>query len=421
MQKPFFNVRDFGAKGDGKTLETVALNRAVAACAKQGGGTVLVPPGRYITGTVLLQSHVTLEIQGGATLLGSENPDDYPLEPEAYEPEKLVRSPLINAKNAQHVTLTGRGTIDGRGQVWWKRLELVEPKYLKGRTLSEAEKAEAKKLEYGRPRLIRFQRCKDVLIEKLHLKDAPDWTIHPLLSEFVRVDGVFIEAAEGSHNTDGINPESCRNVQISNCRIDTGDDCITLKSGKDAPGRKLGRPDENITITNCVMLRGHGGVTIGSEMSGGVRNVAVSNCVFQGTDIGIRIKSQRGRGGIVEGLVVSNIVMENVPHPFTITTFYTGSDKPTDQFPVTEATPTFRNMLFSSISARGAKDAGSITGLKELPISDITFFNVKIESETGFSCTNAKNIRFQACRFTPKTGPTLILSNATEIADDAAK
>ena len=201
----------------------------------------------------------------------------------------------------------------------------------------------------------------------------------------MRVDGVFIEAAEGSHNTDGINPESCRHVQISNCRIDTGDDCITLKSGKDAPGRRLGRPDENITITNCVMLRGHGGVTIGSEMSGGVRNITVSNCIFQGTDIGIRIKSQRGRGGVVEGLAVSNIIMDSVPHPFTITTFYTGSDdKPSEQFPVTEETPTFRNMLFSNISARGAKDAGSITGLKELPIADITFFNVKIESETGF-------------------------------------
>jgi len=184
-------------------------------------------------------------------------------------------------------------------------------------------------------------------------------------------------------------------VQILNSRIDVGDDCVTLKSGKDEAGRRVARPDENITITNCVMLKGHGGVTIGSEMSGGVRNVVVSNCVFQGTDVGIRVKSQRGRGGIVEGFVVSNVVMQDVLSAFTLTSFYSGTDKPGDLFPVGEGTPRLRDFRFSNITARGSKTAGQITGLKEMPIENITFTGVRIQAETGMKITNAKDVTFQ--------------------------
>ena len=243
--------------------------------------------------------------------------------------------------------------------------------------------AEAKKIANGRPQLIQIARSKDVVIEHVHLINSPSWTVHPLLCEFVRVDGITIENPVPSPNTDGINPESCRNVQIMNCRIDVGDDCVTLKIGINELGRKMGKPDENITITNCVMLKGHGGVTIGSEMSGGVRNVVVSNCVFQGTDVGIRIKSQRGRGNVVEGLTASNIVMQEVRSAFTITTFYMGSDKPEDVFPVNEGTPRFRDFHFSNITARGSDTAGEVTGLREMPIEDITFSEVHIQAKTG--------------------------------------
>jgi polygalacturonase len=229
---------------------------------------------------------------------------------------------------------------------------------------------------------------------------------------------VTIQNPVPSPNTDGINPESCRNVQILNCRIDTGDDCVTLKSGQDELGRRVGKPDENITIANCVMLKGHGGVTIGSEMSGGVRNVTVANCVFQGTENGIRIKSQRGRGGVVEGLTVANVVMQEVPHPFTITTFYMGNDKPGDVFPVNEGTPTFRNFLFSNITARDAREAGSITGLRERPIEDITFSNVHIKAAKGFTCTNAKGVSFQDVVIDTEEGVSLILRNTSETDTD---
>src|SRR4030095_3817 len=174
---------------------------------------------------------------------------------------------------------------------------------------------------------------------------------------------------------------SCRNVLVADSSFDVGDDAICLKSGRHTRAPPRGKPTENDTVRNCTVMHGHGGVTIGSEMSGGVRNVTVSNCIFRGTDIGIRLKSQRGRGGVVEGLSVSNVVMQDVPHPFTITTFYMGSDRPEDEFPVNEGTPTFRELHFSNITARGAKDAGSITGLKEMPIENVTFNNVQIQAE----------------------------------------
>jgi len=410
-----FNVRDYGAAGDGKHLETGAINKAVAACANAGGGTVYLPPGKYLTGTIVLKSHVTLELDAGATILASESPDDYPMCKDPWGGDRLWIAPLIYAENAENITITGRGTINGQGQVWWKRQWLMEPKKGMPGAKTAEDFAEVKKISNGRPQLIRLVRCSDVVIEHLTLTNSPSWNVHPLFCDFVRVDGLTVAATVPSPNTDGINPESCRNVQIINCRVDVGDDCVTLKSGIDEKGRRMGRPDENITIANCVMKKGHGGVTIGSEMSGGIHNVTVVNCVFQGTDIGIRIKAQRGRGNVVEGLTVANIVMQDVPHPFIITTFYHGNDKPGDVFPVDEGTPHFRDFLFSNITARGAEDAGSITGLREMPIEDISFSHVHIQAAKGFTCTNARDISFPDVVINTDAGPALILRNAAEI------
>ena len=408
--RTLFNVRDYGAAGDGKKLDTIALNQAVSACAQAGGGTVYLPPGNYLTGTLELKSHVTLELDSGATILGSENPDDYPTTPSVWGDSKEMMAPLIYAADAENITITGRGTIDGQGAIWWRRVRLNDPKKFPPGPQNDADRAEAAKLSRGRPHLIRPVRCKDLLIEHINIRNSAEWNVHPMLCDSVRVDGITISApATNAHNTDGINPESCRNVQIVNCRIDTGDDCVTLKSGINELGRRMGRPDENITITNCVMYHGHGGVTIGSEMSGGVRNVVVANCVFNGTDIGIRIKSQRGRGGVVEGLSVSNIVMVDVPTPFVITTFYNGSDKPEDVHAVDEGTPRYRDMLFSNISARNAKSAGSITGLREMPIENLTFSNVHITAQSGFVCTNASGITFLDSVIDTEKGPALTI------------
>jgi polygalacturonase len=411
-----FNVRDYGAAGDGQRFDTIALNQAVDACANAGGGTVYLPPGRYLTGTIVLKSHVTLELDAGAIILGSENPEDYPSTQSVWGDGTEVMAPLIYAADAENITITGRGTIDGQGAIWWRRLRLNDPKKYPPGPQTPEDFAEAKRLARGRPHLIRPVRCQDVVIAGVNLRNAAEWNVHPMLCDRVRVDGITITApATNAHNTDGINPEACRNVQILNCRIDTGDDCVTLKSGLNELGRRMGKPDENITIANCVMYRGHGGVTIGSEMSGGVRNVVVTNCVFQGTDIGIRIKSQRGRGGVVEGVSASNIVMQDVPHPFVITTFYSGGDKPGELHPVDEGTPRYRDFLFSNITARGAKDAGSITGLREMPVEDVTFSNVHLQAATGFTCTNATAVAFLDTVIDTEKGPALVLRNASEI------
>jgi len=410
-----FNVRDYGAAGDGKHLETAAINKAVAACAAAGGGTVYLPPGKYLTGAIVLQSHVTLDLDAGATILASENPDDYPACKDPWGEAKTELSSLIYAEDAENITLTGRGTINGQGQVWWKRQWLATPKKGMSGPKTPEDFAEIKKISQGRPQLIRLVRCHDVVIEHLNLTNSPSWNVHPIFCDFVRVDGLTVAATVPSPNTDGINPEGCRNVQIINCRIDVGDDCVTLKSGINETGRRMGRPDENITVANCVMMKGHGGVVIGSEMSGGVHNVTVANCVFQGTDNGIRIKSQRGRGNVVEGLTVANVVMQDVPHPFTITTFYHGDDKPGDVFPVDEGTPRFRDFHFSNITARGAADAGGITGLREMPIENISFNNVHIQAAKGFTCTNAREISFLDVVINTGEGPALILRNATDV------
>jgi polygalacturonase len=410
-----FNVRGYGAAGDGKHLETAAINKAIVACAKAGGGTVYLPPGKYLTGTIVLQSHVALDVDAGATILASENPDDYPACKDPWGEAKTEMSSLIYAEDAENITLTGRGTINGQGRVWWKRQWLASPKKGMAGPKTPEDFAEIKKISHGRPQLIRLVRCHDVVIEHLNLTNSPSWNVHPLFCDFVRVDGLTVAATVPSPNTDGINPEGCRNVQIINCRIDVGDDCVTLKSGKDELGRRMGRPDENITVANCVMMKGHGGVTVGSEMSGGVHNVTVANCVFQGTDIGIRIKAQRGRGNMVEGLTVANVVMQDVPHPFTITTFYQGNDKPGDVYPVNEGTPRFRDFHFSNITARGAADAGSITGLREMPIEDISFSNVHIQAAKGFTCTNAREISFLDVVINTGEGPALILRNAAGV------
>jgi polygalacturonase len=410
---PLCNVRDTGAVGDGKHKDTAGIQASIDACAKAGGGTVLVPAGRYLTGAIELRSHITFELGPGAVLLGSEDPADYPLRDNAWGGTRKSLSSLIYAADSEDITITGRGTIDGQGAAWWKRQWLASPKKGMPAPSTPADFAEIQKISNGRPQLISIVRSKHLVIEKVHLINSASWTIHPLFCEFVRVDGVTIENPVPSPNTDGINPESCRNVQIVDCRIDVGDDCVTLKSGTNEAGRKMARPDENITITNCVMLKGHGGVTIGSEMSGGVRNVVVSNCVFQGTEVGIRVKSQRGRGNVVEGLTVSNVVMQDVLSAFTITTFYMGSDKPDDVFPVNEGTPRFRDFLFTNITARGSKTAGQVTGLKELPVGDIIFNNVRIEAQTGMTVTNAKNVFFRDTIIDTEEGPALTVVNST--------
>jgi len=394
-----FNVAAHGAVGDGKTLCTKAIQAAVDACAAAGGGTVHFPAGRYLTGPVFLKSHVTLHIGEGATLLASPRFEDFPL----FKPGWQVRgdderlAALITGVDLENIAITGRGTIDGQGQPWWDALR------------NDKKPAEGRKriLTHGRPHLVSLYRCRNVRIEGVTLVNSPSWNVHPVGCEDLVVDGISIRSPWNSPNTDGINPESCRNVRIANCFIDTGDDCITLKSGKDEEGRRKGKPTENVVITNCVMYRGHGAVVIGSEMSGGVRNVAASNIVCVGTNTGVRIKSTRGRGGVVENIRFDNWVIENAATPISITNFYTK----TAPEPVSERTPIFREIAISHFTITSSPCVARILGLSEMPILNLRVSDLVASAREGFLCDRVDGLELHNVRIVVTEGNALRLAN----------
>jgi polygalacturonase len=389
------DVRQYGAAGDGRTRDTAAIQKAIDACGKAGGGAVLVPPGKYLTGAIHLRSNITLQIEAGATVLASTEPEDYAVVSSPWKDDSRQISALIHGEDLVNISIAGRGLIDGQGEAWWKRQRLARPRGRTPLVLTEAGRNEIEKIKYGRPHLIKLIRCKNVLLEGLTLINSPSWTVNPVFSEFVTVRGLTLVNPADSPNTDGINPESCRNVHISDCHIDVGDDCVTIKSGTDALGRRVGKACENITVTNCTMLHGHGGLVVGSEMSGGAKNITIANCVFQGTQRGIRIKSQRGRGGVVEGVLANNIVMEDVSVPFSFTMYYSGGARDARPEPVSEGTPVFRDISLSNMLIRGARTAGEILGLPEMPIQAVRFSNIKIVAKEGFQCRYTRDITFR--------------------------
>jgi polygalacturonase len=422
-QASLFNVRMFGATGDGKTLDSPAIQKAIDACAELGGGTVYLPAGQYQAGSLFLRNHITLLLDAGAVICGSENRADYPIIHSRWEGKHQdTHAPLIGGEHLHHIAVTGRGTIDGRGGVWWQ---------------AKFEKT----LAYPRPRLISFSDCSNVLIEGITAVNSPSWTINPVHCQNVNVRGITIINPADSPNTDGINPDSCRLVRISDCYISVGDDCITIKSGTEHERPDLHAPCRDITITNCTLERGHGGVVIGSEMSGGVQNVVISNCVFIGTDRGIRIKSRRGRGGTIEDIRVSNLIMDGVLCPFTMNLYYhigeLGNLQVSDKNPrsVNLGTPRLRRIHFSHITAREVKHAaGFLYGLAEMPLEDISFSDIFISisdeadsgypemaddipsmSQAGFFVRNARRIRLEQVQVRGHRGPAFDIDGSTDV------
>ncbi len=418
-----FNVRAHGAAGNGQTLDSSAIQSVIDLCAAQGGGTVYLPAGHYLTGSLFLRSNITLHLDAGAVILGSENPEDYPVIHSRWEGmHQDTHAPLIGGNDLHHIAVTGRGTINGRGAVWWKaKLE--------------------KTLVHPRPRLISFSDCRNVLIQDITAINSPSWTINPIHCQNVTIHAITIINPADLPNTDGIDPDSCRLVRISDCYISVGDDCITLKSGTehDRPDRVA--PCRDITITNCTLERGHGGVVIGSEMSGGVKNVVISNCVFIGTDRGIRIKTRRGRGGTIEDIRVSNLIMDGVLCPFTMNLYYhigeRGNINVSDKNPrsVNDGTPHLRHIHFSHISAREVKHAaGFLYGLAEMPLEDISLSDISISiseeaesgypemaddipsmSQAGFFIRNARRLRLEHVEVTGQRGPAFDIDQSTDV------
>lgn len=407
------DMQKAGADITGKKLNTQLINKTITKLNAKGGGTLFFPAGTYLTGAIKLKSNITLDLEAGAILLFSDNFDDYLPFVEMRHEGILMKSfsPLIYAENAENITIKGEGTLNGQGKKWWdefyrviidvkengvKDINKYQPMWDDTNDVKaiyaevNEDYTNSLKRRFFRPPFIQPIHCKNIRIEGIKIINSPFWTINPEFCENVTVDGVTIYNPL-SPNTDGINPESCRYVHISNCHISVGDDCITLKSGRDLQGRRLNVPNENITITNCTMLAGHGGVVIGSEMSGGVKKVVISNCVFDGTDRGIRVKSTRGRGGIVEDIQVNNIVMRNIKEEaFVFDLKYTKMP----QEAVSDRTPIFRNINISNVTANDVLIPIRINGLEEAPISDITLANININNaKQPATFTNCKDIK----------------------------
>jgi polygalacturonase len=382
------DVRPSDGAGD-----TAAIQSAIDHA---DGGSVRLLAGTYHSGALHLHDHITFIIDSGATLIASTNPDDFPVAYTRYEgAHQQAYAPLLSAENATGISIVGNGTIDGAGKIWWDRsLDKAHP------------------LPYPRPRLVEFLHCTDVAVRGITLKNAPCWCIHPVYCNNVIVDGVTITAPSDSPNTDGVDPDSSTNVSITHCTFDCGDDCIAIKSGKDAEGRAENLPSRDITISNCTMLHGIAGVGIGSEMSGGVYNVNVSDCTF-----GIRIKTRRGRGGSVHDLSFKNLTMNDLTESFELTAYFWETGDKLPPAPVSEETPTIRDISFENITSNDCQWAGKIDGLPERLFSNISLTNVKISADNGMYLRYATGLKFQNVQVDAETGPPFIV----EHVEDSAK
>lgn len=422
MKSYELNIEEYQEFSNEEKDWTESFKKAVAALEEKGGGTLFIPSGNYPTHSIRLKSNMTLHLDAGATLFFLDDIENYERIDSEFEGVPVeMYMPCIYVDHAEHVSIIGQGTIDGNGKRWWR---------------------EAKTLPYKRPYLICFQYCNHVKIESVYLINSPVWTVHPMYCNDVMIHGVSIKNPADSPNTDGINPNSSSNVRISNCLIDVGDDCIAIKAGTEATPAK--RPCENITITNCNMIHGHGGIVIGSEMSGTVRNVSVSNCVFQDTDRGIRLKTRRKRGGAMEMLTFNNIIMDRVICPFIFNMYYYCGTSEKDRYvwdkdayPVDEGTPGIRNIMISNVMVTNATAAaGFIYGLAEQYVENITFSNCRISmnpqgtpgmpammghmepmKSAGFFIRNAKGIIFDNVTFNNVTGEEIDKDDTVDLVE----
>ena len=338
-------------------------------------------------------------------------------------------SPLIYGHRLKNIAIIGRGTINGQGHKWWtaRAARRANGDY-SPTTKREREFAALNKglkgdgdwpTQFLRPTLMEFIECESILIEGVTLKNSPLWNIHPVFCKNVTVHNVAILAPHDSPNTDGIDIDSSRDVHVSNCHIDCGDDCIVVKSGEDEDGRRVGIPTENVTITNCTM-NSITGVVFGSEMSGGIKNVTVTNCAFQNSVRGIEFRTRRGRGGVVENIAINNIAMENVKTAMRINELY---ERKKDDIvhPVTEGTPRIRNIIIDNIMATGSESAGSLFGLPEMPPKTITLSNIRISARTGLRCAHIDDIEFHNVRINSETGSSLVCENVSNLEIDGFK
>jgi polygalacturonase len=456
---PDYQVKltDFGAVGDGRTDNSEAFRRAIQAVEEAGGGKLTIPPGLWLTGPLRLTSRLELHAEAGALVMFSKRFDRYPLVMSQFEGRPSVRcqSPL-DAEGLEDVAITGSGVFDGGGDVWrpvkkWKMTALQWKALLNsGGAVDEAgecwwpseaamrgagiveqlmkeynfdPKAYEPVREFLRPNLLSFRRCKRILLDGPTFQNSAAWNLHPWASEHVTIRNVTVRNPWYSQNGDGLDLDSCRYSLIENCTFDVGDDAICLKSGKDEAGRALGLPCEYALIRGCTVYHGHGGFVIGSEMSGGVRYIDVSDCTFIGTDIGLRFKSARGRGGVVEAIRISGIRMTDIDGAaISFNLFYEnieGSGVPReDVYPVTVETPIFRNIEIEDVICAGAKEALIVNGLAEMPLEGVRIRRFHAVARRGAICHNAERITLEQVTLHTEEGPLVKLHQCRDIEID---
>lgn len=408
-----FDITRYGAVADGQADCTSAFGAAIAACVKAGGGRVVVPAGKYLTGPIHLRSGVNLHLVEGSEVIFSDNLED-------YLPVVLVRvggvelynySPLIYARDCENIAVTGKGKLNGNAAKWWewKRSETKAGFEMGAKGVPVEQRVFGRPEHAIRPSFLSFVSCTNILLEDFTIGSGPNWTIHPIYCQNTTIRGVQV-ITDGPNN-DGIDPDSCRDMLIDNCTFDTGDDCVVLKSGYNEDGWRVGRPTENVIMRNCFSKRGHGGLVIGSEMSGDVRNVFMEDCQFEGTDRAIRIKSRADRGGVVEKIYARNLKVKNMQREVVILNMDYGADR---NKPIGSKPPVFRNMQFENITGDGAPVAILIQGMAESPIENIRFVNMTIDSTKGVVANFAKGLVFDNVQVTPKGGSVFKL---TDVAD----
>lgn len=454
FKKDTVSIIKFNAVGNGLILNTKSIQAAIDQLSSKGGGVVLVPSGIWLTGPIVLKSSVNLHLSYGATLMFTKDFDQYPLVEGNWEglPQMRNQSP-ISALNATNIAITGKGIIDGNGDAWrmvkkdklsesqWKKLVSSggmlsadkktwypsEKSFQGSKTPNPGVKNPEKTPAYFdsikdflRPNLLLITQSSKILLEGVTFQNSPAWCLHPLMSEHITVRNITVKNPWYAQNGDGIDVESCKNVLIENSIFDVGDDALCMKSGRDAEGRKRGMPTENVTIRGCTVYASHGGFVIGSEMSGGVKNIYVSNCTFIGADIGLRFKTTRGRGGIVENIFIKDIFMKDIPGEAILFDMYYAAMDPVplagelralpvvEIKPVNETTPVFRNIKISNVYCNGAGKGIFIRGLPEMHVKDIILENMVLQTNKGIDIQEASGISFRNIEMHSKEDNPLI-------------
>lgn len=447
------SVKDFGGVGDGVTLNTEAFAKAMKHLSDKGGGHLDVPAGIWLTGPIEILSNCDLHVTPNAVIIFDPDRDLYPIIQTVFEglDTRRCESP-VHAEGARNISITGGGVLDGSGEAWrmvkkskltdgeWRKLvasggivsrdgriwypdegfekaTMFSDMNVPSADLTEEQWNEIK--SFLRPNMVSLRNCENVLLEDCSFQNSPCWNVHPLMCKNVIVNRVNIRNPYYSQNGDAIDVDSCENVLITNSTFDAGDDGICIKSGKDADGRRRARPCKNLIVDNCTVFHGHGGFTVGSEMSGGVENIKVSNCRFLGTDVGLRFKSKRGRGGVVKNIYISDIYMKDIVADAILFDLFYGGKSAVEAaaekdetinvpaVPVDETTPEFRDIYISNVCCNGASRAMLFNGLPEMPVTNINVSDCTITADEGITLRNSQDITFKNVKCYPEKGDAI--------------